>query len=134
MTYSVAYALPEGTRVAITEDDGAVWFVDAALPADDPHAEKLQAWVAAGGVITPYVAPPAPVFTRIPKAEVWRRLTDEEAETVDAALQAAPLRLRRVFESAQFLDTDDADYPALRAGVVAALGEQRADEVLAPTY
>lgn len=68
--------------------------------------------------------------TRIAKADVWRRLNDEEAEAVDAALQAAPLRLRRIFEAAQYLDTTDADYPALRAGIVAALGESRADEVL----
>jgi len=51
-------------------------------------------------------------------------MTDQEAEEVDAALQAAPLRLRRIFEAAQFL----------RSGIAAALGESRADEVLAPTY
>lgn len=93
-----------------------------------------EAALATGLTIAPYVPPSAPTFTRIPKAEVWRRLTDEEAEAVDAALQAAPLRLRRVFEAAQFLDTADADYPALRAGVEAALGSTRANEVLAPTY
>lgn len=73
-------------------------------------------------------------LTRIPKAEIWRRLTEEEAEVVDAALQAAPLRLRRIFEAAQYLDTGDPDYPALRAGIVAALSEERANEVLTPTY
>ncbi|OJV11769.1 MAG: hypothetical protein BGO20_09550 [Bosea sp. 67-29] len=61
-------------------------------------------------------------------------MTDQEAEEVDAALQAAPLRLRRIFEAAQFLSQNDDDYPALRSGIAAALGESRADEVLAPTY
>lgn len=81
-----------------------------------------------------FVAPPAPALTKIAKADLWRRLTELEAVTLDAALQAAPLRLRRIFEAAQYLDTADEDYPALRAGIVAALGETRADEVLAPTY
>lgn len=81
-----------------------------------------------------FVPIPPAILTRTAKADVWRRLTDEEAEVLDAALLAAPLRLRRIFEAAQYLDTADADYPALRAGIVAALGETRANEVLTPTY
>lgn len=79
--------------------------------------------------------PPEPaLMTKTHKATIWRRLTDEEAEQLDAALSAAPLRLRRIFEAAQYLDTNDPDYPTLRAGVVAALGEERAAEVLAPDH
>ncbi|RYG06608.1 MAG: hypothetical protein EON92_19900, partial [Burkholderiales bacterium] len=80
MTYSVAYAAPEGTTVIITDEEGIACFDDTARPADNALRQKLHSWLEAGGVITPYVGPPAPVFTRIPKAEVWRRLTDEEAE------------------------------------------------------
>lgn len=98
---------------------------------DNPGARRWQ-----GGEVVPYErpVPPPPVLTRIAKADVWRRLTEPEAVTLDAALQTAPLRLRRIFEAAQYLDTTDEDYPALRAGIVGALGEARADEVLAPTY
>jgi hypothetical protein len=77
--------------------------------------------------------PPARTLTRLPKADLWRRATDVEASALNAALAAAPLRLQRIFEAAQYLDTTDADYPALRTGVVAALGEARAVEVLSPT-
>ena len=74
----------------------------------------------------------APPRTTLSKADLWRRLTDDEADMLDAALSMAPTRLRRIFEAAQYLDTTDADYPALREGVIAALGEERADVVLTP--
>lgn len=79
-------------------------------------------------------APEPPIKTRLPKAELWRRLDEAEAELLDAALNAAPVQLRRIYEAATHLDTADPDYPKLRAGIVAALGEARADEVLEPTY
>lgn len=103
------------------------------VPVDPANVDYIEI-LASGEAVAPYEPPPAPILTRIAKADLWRRLTEPEAETLDAALQAAPLRLRRIFEAAQYLDTTDEDYPALRAGIVAALGEARADEVLAPTY
>ncbi|SEM68554.1 hypothetical protein SAMN04515666_11910 [Bosea lupini] len=125
---SIAAVLADGDAL-----HGTAGPCEVSFPAE-PGEPYFDAALATGLTIALYVPPSAPTFTRIPKAEVWRRLTDEEAEAVDAALQAAPLRLRRVFEAAQFLDTADADYPALRAGVEAALGATRANEVLAPTY
>ena len=61
-------------------------------------------------------------------------LTEEEADMLDAALNAAPIRLRRIFDAAQYIDTQDADYEALRSGVEAALGFERAAEVLQPDH
>lgn len=102
-------------------------------------SEGQQArWTGAAWVIEAASAPPAPDAspspTRLYKASLWRRLTDDEAVTLDAALSASPTRLRRIFDAAQFLDTADADFPALRFGIVAALGEQRAAEVLTPEF
>lgn len=77
---------------------------------------------------------PAPTLTKLYKATLWRRVSDEEAELLHGALAQAPFRLRLIFEAAQHLDTTDDDFPALRAGVVAALGEARADEILAPEF
>lgn len=77
---------------------------------------------------------PEPPLTRLWKADIWRRTTDAEAEALEAMLATAPVRLRRIFEAAQYLDIDDADYPALRSGIVAVLGEERAAEVLTPTH
>lgn len=100
----------------------------------DPGNIDYVAIVTGGEVIAPFQPATAPALTRIAKADIWRRLTDEAAETLHTALLSAPLRLRLIFEAAQYLDTADDDYPALRAGIVAALGETSADEVLAPTY
>lgn len=108
--------------------------VDQPAPASHPLVEQIVR--SHGGNFSISAAeddPAQAAMTRLLKAELWRRLSDDEAEALDAALVAAPARLRRIYEAATYLDTTDADYPALRAGIVAALGEARADEVLSPT-
>lgn len=67
------------------------------------------------------------------KADIWRRATDTEAETVIAILAQQSTRLQRLFEDAQYLDPTDADYPTLRAGFVQAFGDARSAELLAPS-
>ena len=83
------------------------------------------------------VAPPVlqPVLppVRIYKADLWRRATDAEAVTIDQALADQPVRLRRLFDDATFLDPTDPEFAAFRAGFIAAFGEARAAELLAPS-
>lgn len=146
---TVRDATPNDNLVIILDDDDRVycWGNGTLMPPPDfggrmyalPELDKSSGPAFLGRIFNPDTGilsdpPPPPVLTKVAKADLWRRLTEPEAETLDAALQAAPLRLRRIFEAAQYLDTADEDYPALRAGIVAALGETRADEVLAPTY
>lgn len=76
---------------------------------------------------------PHPTTYNTSKADIYRRCTDEEAEALHAALLSAPIRLQGIFSGATMINTGDDYYPALRAGIVAALGETRADEVLAPS-
>jgi hypothetical protein len=73
---------------------------------------------------------PAPV-TRTLKSDIWRRCTDEEAELLEAALNAAPVRLRRLFDDSTILESNWPEYETLRAGIVGAVGEERAAELLA---
>lgn len=77
--------------------------------------------------------PDPPTTYNISKADIYRRCTDEEAEALHAALLAAPIRLQGIFSGATMINTGDDYFPALRVGIVAALGETRADEVLAPS-
>jgi hypothetical protein len=123
---------PDGTYVAIV--NGGNYHV---IPGE-PLWEAAVAQAAELGdalLFEPEPEPlPLPPTTRLAKADLWRRLTDAEAVTLDAALLAAPVRLRRIYEAASYLDATDPDFPELRAGIIAALGETRADEVLAPTY
>lgn len=77
-------------------------------------------------------SPPAPIRYQIAKADIWRRATDAEADAMDAALNAAPVRLRRTYSAAQYIDSGDEWFPELEAGIAAAVGPERAAELLAP--
>ncbi|MCV9940906.1 hypothetical protein OIU35_31535 [Boseaceae bacterium BT-24-1] len=126
---SAVYANEEHSAVvAQTDKNGAVLISEADRPA------LWSDLMASGVAIAAFERPPPPTLTRVSKADLWRRLTDEEAEMVDAKLAASPLRLRRIFQAAQFIDTTDPDYDALRAGVIAVVGKDRAAVVLEPTH
>ncbi|MCZ8098844.1 MAG: hypothetical protein O9972_13085 [Burkholderiales bacterium] len=112
----------------VTEEAGHMLFTSSSNPA---AFEDLQRWIAAGNTVEPRPTAES-LFTRLSKAELWRRCTDAEAEALALALSQAPLRLQMVFQAAQFLDTNDPDYPAMREGVIAALGLVRANAVLKP--
>jgi hypothetical protein len=73
------------------------------------------------------------VKTVIYKADIWRRATDAEAITIDAQLNAQPVRLRRMWQDSQTLSTGDEMYPAIRAAFEQAFGADRAAELLEPT-
>lgn len=137
---------PLGFSVCLNEEDVAVYIGDD-LDHLDPNGKRVivlhefeQTSAARYAIIGKrfdfatgeFVDPPAAPKTILPKVTLWRRLTDAEADALDITLAAAPTRLRRLFEAAVHLDTADPDYPAIRAIFVAALGEERADEVLAP--
>ncbi|WP_454813753.1 hypothetical protein [Labrys neptuniae] len=90
------------------------------LPDDDPAVIAFQA--------------PAPAAkTVIFKADIWRRATDVEAATIDAQLNAQPVRLRRMWQDSQTLSTGDEMYPIVKAAFDAAFGGDRAAELLEPT-
>ena len=131
MNIELIWKRPDGTFVMkgprgpyhVIPGDEPLWSLAVAKAAEMGRKLKLEP--------QPEPEPEREKFI-LSKLTLWRRLTDEEADTLEAALAAAPTRDRRMFEAAQYLDTRDEDYPTLRAGVVAALGEERADEVLQP--
>lgn len=80
---------------------------------------------------------PRPAPLEIPrrtyKADIWRRATDAEAATIDANLEAKGLRMRNLFNDAQHLDHADPLFLDLKEAFAQAFGDQRADELLAPS-
>lgn len=89
-------------------------------------------WTYINGVF----AEPAPVVQepmpfQVLKSAFWRRCTGPEAEALDAALNAAPARLRRLFSDSTILESNSEEWPDLMAGVAAVVGEARAAELLA---
>jgi hypothetical protein len=69
---------------------------------------------------------------QISKTTPWLRMTDEEAEIMTAAMDAAPARLRAIYNAASFLQSTDPLWPTLRGLLASALSPERADELLAP--
>lgn len=81
--------------------------------------------------------PPAPPVAPSPvvlyPADLWRRTTNAEAEAIDAAMEAQPLRIRRLFDAAQTYQSDDPLWPLLTGAAVNLFGAARAAELLAPS-
>lgn len=120
------------------------------IQSNDP---ELAEWKAAGGVPTRWPCDEAGVQSQLTlenllarrggvsgsvpvttsKADLYRRATDEEAEKIEQALMTAPVRQRRLFESALYLDHADAEFAAMHAALVDLFGEDRADALLAPS-
>lgn len=65
------------------------------------------------------------------KADLYRRCSEAEAEAIEMALMAASVRDRRLFETAQYLNSTDPDFDGLRQAMAAMFGQERADELLA---
>ena len=79
------------------------------------------------------LAPPLPPLTTIYKHDIWSRCTDQEAAILDGMLKAQPVKLQRLWNDSLSLQTTDALYPMVYAACVQALGQARADAILAPT-
>jgi hypothetical protein len=79
-----------------------------------------------------FTDPPAPpAITQ--KADIWRRCTDDEAQTLTNLLNAQPVRQRQLYNDCNFLNHSDPMYQTLYSAVVQALGQTRADAILAPS-
>lgn len=76
---------------------------------------------------------PVPMPIRTLKSDIWRRCTDEEAEACDEALAAAPVRMRRLWNDSTIVEHESPEFALVRDFMVAAFGETRANEILAPS-
>lgn len=82
--------------------------------------------------------PTAPTGTyNLPKQQPFIRATDEEAVALEAILNAAPARLRMIYQGATHINSGDELFGTLMGMIVLALGgdeaaELRAAELLAP--
>lgn len=99
----------------------------ASLAQRDAEIARLKADVG-------YQEPPSTdgVFI-ISKDDIWRRASDQEAEIMEQALQNQPTRLKRIYEGATYIRTDDGLFTLLKETLVQLFGETRADELLAPS-
>ena len=108
----------QGAYVTSLPDDAGVSYIASELELNDVLAQ----YGLAGPLPTTYV---------IPKDLIWRRATDAEAEAMEVALQSQSIRLRRIYDGASVITTDDELFGMLNSAMVAMFGETRAAELLA---
>lgn len=120
MIESVTYIAPAPSEaIAITMADGSIWQDDAGLPPDNEIRAALADWIAAGGVIGAYVAPPASIEPRSSHV-AWIEAALAEIgklEAVNAAVAAAgPVKLA-LWRRATTIKISDPDIAAIAAAI-----------------
>lgn len=86
------------------------------------------------GQIVEYEPPtpePEPVVTILPAVTLWERLSETEAEQVNAAMATQPFRTRQIFLTANTFRSDHELWPLLVQMATDLFGETRAAELLA---
>ncbi|KAA0697409.1 hypothetical protein DTW90_18435 [Neorhizobium sp. P12A] len=79
-----------------------------------------------------FLNPTAPAVYIIPKMVLWTRLSDAEANTVDAAMATQSAKLRGIWNSASEVRSDSEFFGTLEAFLTSVLGADRATQLLQP--
>lgn len=111
------YELPVGA-VEITRDD---WL----KLTEKPFTRK---WVN-GTVVENVPEEPEPVII-VPAVALWERMTNEEAEQVNTAMETQPFRTRQIFLTANTFRSDHELWPLLQDMATNLFGAERASELL----
>lgn len=72
---------------------------------------------------------PSPVIV-VPAVTLWERMTDAEAEQVNAVMATQPFRTRQIFLTANTFRSDHEFWPLLVQMATELFGEERAAELL----
>lgn len=87
-----------------------------------------------GSKVVDYLPPtpdPEPAIVVIPAVTLWERMTEAEAEQVNAAMATQPFRTRQIFLTANTFRSDHELWPLLESMATQLFGEVRASELLA---
>ncbi|WP_247880622.1 hypothetical protein [Brucella intermedia] len=85
-----------------------------------------------GSKVIEYKPPAVKPVTIIPAVTLWERMTDAEAEQVNAAMATQPFRTRQIFLTANTFRSDHELWPLLVQMAIDLFGEARAAELLSP--
>lgn len=80
---------------------------------------------------TPPAPEPEPVVIILPAVTLWERLTEAEAEQVNAVMATQPFRTRQIFLTANTFRSDHELWPLLESMATGLFGEARTAELLA---
>lgn len=107
-----------------------------AVPVTDEQwadARRIALWQTPDGTLTTPPPPEAiesPSVVVIPAVTLWERMTDAEAEQVNAAMATQPFRTRQIFLTASTFRSDHELWPLLVQMATDLFGEERAAELL----
>ncbi|RUT32656.1 hypothetical protein EMQ25_05785 [Arsenicitalea aurantiaca] len=87
-------------------------------------------WSWDGEIFSPPASPPPPTY-RLYRSVFIARQSNAESGTLETALQQAEPKLRQMFYASEYFVSDDPLFAVLHWTVAEALGETRADELLA---
>jgi hypothetical protein len=119
------WANAESSRLlVITAERGSVL-----LKPEHPAWSAAMAWIAGGGVVTPFVAPTPQ--RRLSKADFVGRLTDDELATLAGLLTATNAARRRAMWVFLLTDELNPDAAGIRALLENLFGAARRDALLA---
>jgi len=84
-----------------------------------------------------WTAPPIPEppesVTIVYPVDLWSRMTDAEAEAVEAAMATQPVRIQNIFRFASSYRSDHELWPLLVSMATDLFGATKAAEILAPS-
>lgn len=103
--------------------------ISKAAWADLSENQAYRRWN--GSRVVNYTPPAITPKLSTAKADIWRRATDAEAVKIAAGLDALPLRKRRIYDDATYLDHSDPLFDELVTGFIQAFGEARTSVLLA---
>lgn len=139
--HSVTETLEDGVfnvHCTIEDMDGQVYAADFCSRPDDPHGVngEVRQWLDDHPDFPrdPYEPPeePEPIIIVYP-VDLWSRMTDDEADQVEGVMASQSVRIQNIFKSASSYRSDHELWPLLVSVATTLFGEQRADEILAPS-
>lgn len=124
-------------RCNITDVNGETYDTNHGVRPDDPYGLSpiLRAWMVENEgsyEVLPYIPPvlPEPVTIVYP-VDLWSRMSDGEAEQVETAMLAQPIRIQNIFRTASSYRSDHELWPLLTTIATTLFGAERAAEILA---
>jgi len=106
-----------------------------AVPAADLTADQIKLLFGAVALKfdpeTGALSEPPPPPRTIYKADIFRRATEAEAETITEILGQQSVRLQQIWANALYISTNDDFYPMIETAFGAAFGAARASQLLA---
>ena len=122
-----------GRVIAVEQDFSAIAFHGTSLIIYSDNEIRQGQIYKDGKLIDPEPLPDIPDTYFVRSGDLWERLTDSEAEQVEAAIATQPIRIQNIFRARTEYHSNHELFPLLTTIAETLFGEERAFEILAPS-